>query len=100
MATVAPLALQAKVRKAPLPERPVLLRFLVIRVLAAGVAELGELKTARGGLLVLGGGVVPVLADRALQGDDLAHDVLLSLANRLGWLAACFGSRLTRRNAG
>ena len=56
---------------------PCLLRFLVIGVLAARVAELGELETARGGLLVLGGGVVPVLANRALQGDDLAHDVLL-----------------------
>jgi hypothetical protein len=35
-------------------------------VLAAGVAELGELETTRGGLLVLGGGIVPVLAVRTL----------------------------------
>ena len=42
-------------------------------VLAARIAELGELKTARGGLLVLGGGVVPVLAVWALEGDDFAH---------------------------
>jgi hypothetical protein len=45
----------------------------VVRVLAARIAELGELETACGGLLVLGGGVVPVLAVRALKGDDFAH---------------------------
>jgi hypothetical protein len=50
-----------------------LLRFFVIRVLAAGVAELRELEAAGGRLLVLRGGVVPVLALRALQCDDLAH---------------------------
>jgi hypothetical protein len=43
------------------------------RVLAAGIAELGELKTARGRLLVFCGGVVPVLARRTLQGDNFAH---------------------------
>jgi len=43
-----------------------LLRFLVRRVLAAGVAKLFELETARGRLLVLGGRVVPFLAVRAL----------------------------------
>ena len=42
-------------------------------MLAALAAELTELKTASGRLLVLRGGVVPVLAIRALQCDDLAH---------------------------
>jgi hypothetical protein len=45
----------------------------VRRVLAAGVAELREFEAPGGGLLVLCGGVVPVLAFRALQCDDLAH---------------------------
>jgi hypothetical protein len=54
-----------------------LLRLLVRRVLAAGVAELAELEPAGGRLLVLRGGVVPVLAIRALEGDDLAHMFLL-----------------------
>jgi hypothetical protein len=49
----------------------------MIRVLAARVAELGELKATGRGLLVLGGGVVPVLTDRALKGDNFAHFVLL-----------------------
>jgi hypothetical protein len=78
-------------------------------VLAAGIAELGELKPAGGGLLVLGGGVVPVLACRTLQGDDLAHWVILlyiELASHLGWQAACWVDRfcesahLTRRDTG
>jgi hypothetical protein len=38
----------------------------VVGVLTAGVAELRKLQTARGGLLVLGRRVVPVLAHRAL----------------------------------
>ena len=42
-------------------------------MLAATGTELGELETAGGRLLVLGGGVVPVLAIRALQCNDLAH---------------------------
>jgi hypothetical protein len=46
----------------------------VVRVLAAGVAELRKLQTTRRGLLVLGRRVVAVLANRALQGYDLAHD--------------------------
>jgi hypothetical protein len=50
-----------------------LLGLLVIRVLAARIAELGELETARRGLLVLSGRIVPVLAHRTLQTDDLAH---------------------------
>jgi hypothetical protein len=68
-----------------------LLRLFVRRVLAAGVAELGELKTASGGLLVLGGGVVPVLAIGTLQGDNFAHWLVLLVANvasHLGWQAA------------
>jgi len=81
-------------------------------VLAAGVAELGELQPASGRLLVLGGGVVPVLASRTLQGDDLAHWLVLlyiyiELASHLGWQAACrldwtpkSSSRLTRRDTG
>jgi hypothetical protein len=81
-----------------------LLGFLVIRVLAARIAKLGELETSRGGLLVLGGGIVPVLAHRALQGNDLAHlSLLLSLASHPGWQAAhqVFKTKpLTRRDAG
>jgi hypothetical protein len=45
----------------------------VIRVLAARVAKLGELKATGRRLLVLGRGVVPVLTDRALKGDNFAH---------------------------
>jgi hypothetical protein len=87
----------------------VLLGLFVGRVLAAGVAELGELKPASGGLLVLGGGVVPVLASRTLQGDDLAHWVNLldfDLASHLGWQAAGWvkgfseSAHLTRRDTG
>src|ERR1700745_2756883 len=43
------------------------------RVLAAAVAELLELETAGGRLLVLRRRVVPLLAIRALQCDDFAH---------------------------
>ena len=57
----------------PCSLNPVLFRFLVRLVLAAAVTELLELETAGGRLLVLGGGVVPFLADGALKGDDLAH---------------------------
>jgi hypothetical protein len=59
-------------------------------MLAAGVAELRELKPAGGRLLVLGRGVVPVLAIRALQCNDLAHcDKSPSkVASHLGWQAA------------
>ena len=45
------------------------------RVLAAGVAELGELQTAGGRLLVLGRRVVAVLALGALESDNFAHCV-------------------------
>ena len=62
---------------------PALLCFLVIGVLAARIAKLGELETACGGLFVLGGGIVPVFANRALQGDDLAHGILLRFGQPL-----------------
>ena len=45
----------------------------MLRVLSAETAKLVELETASGRLLVLRSGVVPVLALRALEGDDLAH---------------------------
>jgi hypothetical protein len=61
-----------------LPGRPVLLRFLVIRVLAAAVAELRELETAGGRLLVLRRRVIPLLANGALQCDDFAHLFILT----------------------
>ncbi len=61
----------------------------MVRVLAAGVAELRKLQTAGGDLLVLGRRVVPVLAYRALEGDDLAHWVTPIVASHLGWQAAC-----------
>jgi hypothetical protein len=50
----------------------------VIRVLAAGIAELRELKPASGRLLVLRRGVVPVLALGALQCDNFAHLFILT----------------------
>ena len=62
------------------------------RMLAAGIAELRELEPAGGRLLVLRGGVVPVLASRTLKGNDLAHWLVLlyfELASHLGWQAAC-----------
>ncbi len=64
----------------------------MIRVLAAGIAELRELETAGGRLLVLRGGVVPVLALRALQCDDFAHLVNLLLT----WPATSAGKQLVR----
>jgi hypothetical protein len=57
---------------------PLLLRLFVIRVLAAGIAELRELQTAGGRLLVLRRRVVPVLALGALQCDDFAHLFILT----------------------
>ena len=57
----------------PLCNKESLLGLLVIRMLPAGIAELGELETSCRGLLVLGGRVVPVFAHRTLQADDLAH---------------------------
>jgi hypothetical protein len=54
-------------------ERLKLLGFLVRRVLAARVAELFELEATSGRLLVLGGGIIPFLAVRALKRNDFAH---------------------------
>ena len=50
-----------------------LLRFLVRLVLAAALAKLLQLKTARSGLLVLRRRVVPLLALSALQCHDFPH---------------------------
>ncbi len=82
-----------------------LLGLFVVRVLAARVAELGELQTAGRGLLVLGCGVVPVLALRALQCDDLAHGILPFEFGQPPRLASSLRSsqssdRATRRDAG
>jgi hypothetical protein len=58
-------------------------------MLPAGVAELRELEATGGRLLVLRGGVVPVLAIRALKSNDLAHSKSPSnVASHLGWQAA------------
>ena len=65
-----------------------LLGLLVIRVLAARVAKLGELETSSRCLLVLCGRVVAVLAYRTLQADDLAHTLLLT------WPATSAGKQL------
>src|SRR6201999_3639214 len=66
------------VRGAPLPGTvSSLLGFLMCRVLAAAVAELLELETASGRLLVLRRRVVPLLAIRALQCHDFAHFPIL-----------------------
>ena len=46
-------------------------------VLAAAVAELLELQTTGRGLLVLGRGVVPLLALSALQCDNFPHFFIL-----------------------
>jgi hypothetical protein len=43
------------------------------RVLAARPAELVEFQPARGGLLILGGGVIAVLAITALQRNNLSR---------------------------
>jgi hypothetical protein len=47
-------------------------------VLAAGIAELRELQTASGGLLVLRRRVIPVLALGALQCNNFAHLSILT----------------------
>jgi hypothetical protein len=53
-----------------------LLRFAVRFVRTAERAELLELETTSGGLLVLGVRVVPILTIRALERDDFSwHDV-------------------------
>jgi hypothetical protein len=55
-----------------------LLRFLVIRVLAAGIAELREFEAACGRLLILRRRVVPVFAIGALQCNNFAHLFILT----------------------
>lgn len=73
-----------------------LLGFLVVRVLAAGVAELRKLEPAGGGFLVFGRRVVAVLADGALESDDFAHTDSFRV-----WPATSAGKqRVTRRDAG
>ena len=67
----------------------------MVRVLPANFAELRHLQAPGRRLLVLGRRIVPVLAIRTLQGNDLAHGYFLSsVASHLGWQAACpaFGS--------
>jgi hypothetical protein len=50
-----------------------LFHFFMRRVLAALAAELIEFQPARRGLLVLGGGVIAILAITALQRNDLSR---------------------------
>jgi hypothetical protein len=76
-------------------------------MLAARVAKLVELQPASGGLLVLRRRIVPVLAIRTLQGNDLAHDTsslvwpTTSVGKQLASLLEPFSSaHLTRRDAG
>src|SRR5262249_58829673 len=57
-----------------------LLGFLVVRVLAAPLAELLDAHAVRMSPLVLGQRVVPALAGAAREGDDVAH----GLADDLG----------------
>jgi hypothetical protein len=65
-------------------------------MLAATGAEFGELEAASGRLLVLGGGVVPLFADSALEGDDFAHGYYSSV-----WPATSAGKQrvVYRRHA-
>jgi hypothetical protein len=53
-----------------------LFSFFVIGVLAAAITKLREFQTTSGGLLVLGGRVVTLLAHRALQCHYFAHSLL------------------------
>src|ERR1700756_4498239 len=72
--------------RAPLPERRILLLgFLMCRVLSAAAAELLELETAGGRLLVLRRRVVPLLAIRALQCHDFAHLPILPHRSQPAW---------------
>jgi hypothetical protein len=50
----------------------------VVLVAAATLAELAELETTSGRLLVLGGGVVALFALGALQCDDFPHLIILT----------------------
>ena len=56
----------------------ILLDFFVRLVLAAVPAKLLHFEALRGGLLILGGGVVPVLALGALERDDVARHCVCS----------------------
>ena len=58
--------------------KAVLLRLFVVRVLAAGITELRELKPASGRLLVFRRRVIPVLALGALQCNNFAHLSILT----------------------
>jgi hypothetical protein len=59
----------------------ILLDFFVRLVFAAVPAKLLHLEALRGGLLILGGGIVPVLALGALESNDVAsHCVLLLIS--------------------
>jgi hypothetical protein len=55
-----------------------LLRLFVVRVLAAGIAELRELEPTGGRLLVLRRRVIPVFALGALQCNNFAHFSILT----------------------
>jgi hypothetical protein len=57
----------------------------VRRVLAARPAELIEFQPARRGLLILGGGVIAILAITALQRNDLSRHVPILFVYFLGW---------------
>jgi hypothetical protein len=61
----------------------VLLRFPVLPVGAAALAELRELETASGRLLVLGGCVVALFALSALQCHDFPHLRILTDSVRI-----------------
>jgi hypothetical protein len=61
----------------PLCRQPSLLHFLMGIVFPAELAELIPLQPIRVVLLILHSGIVPLLADRACQIDDLSHLSLL-----------------------
>src|SRR5579859_6396544 len=71
-----------------------LLRLFVVRVLAAGIAELRELQATGGRLLVLRGRVVPVLTSRTLQSDNFAHWCESSLV----WPATSAGKQQSQQS--
>ena len=54
-----------------------LFHFFMARVFAAALTELAELQPVRGRLTVLGGGVVPLFALRALHGHDFSGHFLV-----------------------
>ena len=62
-----------------------LLHFLVRRVLTARPAKLIELQPARRGLLILGGGVIAILAITALQRNNLAGHLLIPFVYLSAW---------------